>query len=99
MTPFVAGSDTSEAAARSVEATAPRDQDRILASVGARHSDGMTCDELEVALGLSHQTASARVRDLVKAGRIIDSGKRRKTRTGRSAAVYVRAVVTVPHES
>lgn len=47
-----------------------------------------TCDEIEVATGLSHQTASARVRDLVKDGYLVDTGARRATRSGRSARVY-----------
>ena len=94
MMPHVAGSDTSRAAAEAIRPLAPRQQDRALASISARHSDGMTCDEVEMALGMSHQTASARVRDLVKAGAIVDSGKRRPTRTGRKAAVYVVKVAT-----
>ena len=89
MPPHVAGSDTSRAAAEAIRPHAPRQQDRALASIAARYSDGMTCDEVELELGLSHQTASARIRDLVKAGAIVDSGRRRPTRTGRKAAVYV----------
>lgn len=87
--PHVAGSDTSLAAAEAIRPHAPRQQDLVLASIAARYSEGMTCDEVEVALSLSHQTASARIRDLVKAGAIVDSGQRRKTRSGRKAAVYV----------
>lgn len=37
---------------------------------------------------MRHQTASARVRELVLAGLIEDTGKRRKTRSGRGARVY-----------
>lgn len=94
MPPHVAGSDTSRAAAEAIRPHVLRQQDRVLASISARHSDGMTCDEVEVALGLSHQTASARIRDLVKAGAIVDSDIRRPTRTGRKAAVYVAKVPT-----
>lgn len=38
---------------------------------------------------LSHQTASARVRGLVLRGRVKDSGKRRDTRSGRKATVWI----------
>lgn len=52
--------------------------------------NGMTCDEIEVALNMSHQTVSARVRDLVKDRFLImDSGKVRKTRSGRNAIVWM----------
>lgn len=54
-----------------------------------RESGGATCDEVEVALGLRHQTASARLRELVLKGAIKDSGARRLTRSKRKAAVYV----------
>lgn len=50
--------------------------------------DGATCDEVEVVLGLRHQTASARIRDLVIAKRIFDTGRRRLTRSGRKARIY-----------
>ena len=54
---------------------------------------GATCDELELLLGVSHQTASATLRDLQ--GRrgiqraIVDSRARRPTRTGRPAIVWL----------
>lgn len=52
-------------------------------------SDGATDDEIEVRLGLRHQSASARRRELVLLGEIRDSGKRRQTRSGRAAVVWV----------
>ena len=51
---------------------------------------GATCDELEIRLGLSHQTASAAITEMAKSGMIVDSGERRHTRSGRKARVYVR---------
>ncbi len=48
-----------------------------------------TCDEIEVMLGWSHQTVSARINDLHdKYARIEDSGVRRPTRAGRNAIVW-----------
>jgi hypothetical protein len=57
----------------------------------ASNSNGMTCDEVERAYDLKHQTASARITELLKDGRIKPSGSYRKTRTGRNANVYVSA--------
>lgn len=48
---------------------------------------GLTCDEIERKLHLSHQTASARVRELYLADQIIHHGTR-PTRSGRQARVY-----------
>lgn len=49
---------------------------------------GATCDEVERALMLSHQTASARITEAKARAEIIASGERRTTRSGRKAAVY-----------
>lgn len=49
---------------------------------------GATDDELEAYLQIRHQTLSARRRELVQKGYIEASGKRRKTRSGRSATVW-----------
>lgn len=49
---------------------------------------GATCDEIEANTGLSHQTASARMRELALMGRIRKAGERRKTRSGRNAEVW-----------
>lgn len=84
-----AGTDTSAAAAESMKTKAPLLRERVLESIKARHSEGMTCDEAEVALGLSHQTCSARFNELVNLCAIVDSGNRRPTRSGRKAIVYV----------
>ena len=60
------------------------------------HSLGLTCDQVETILGMKHQTASARIRDLASCEppfikvRLGEDGKplRRKTRSGRTARVY-----------
>lgn len=54
-----------------------------------KRKNGLTCYELEKMLNLPHQTASARINDLIKENRIIDSGLRRKTQSGRNAIVWV----------
>lgn len=57
-----------------------------------KYPRGATCDRLEQALGMSHQTTSARLNDLARRGKIVDSGRREKTRTGRPAICW-KAVV------
>ena len=52
---------------------------------------GATCDEIERTSGLSHQTVSARLRELTMRGLVAPSGETRPTRSGRNAAVMVRA--------
>lgn len=85
--PFADGSDTSEEASRRALPRAGSDARRILALIQLH--GGLTCDEVEVLGGFSHQTASARIRGLRKAGWIKDSGSRRPTRTGSPAVVWV----------
>lgn len=84
----VAGCDTSKAAADSMRSTAGSLRNRILEEIQLSGLTGRTCDELEVRHG-RHQTVSARVRELVMQGAIKDSGRRRVTRSGRQARIYV----------
>lgn len=91
MPPYVRGSDTSKLAAASQNPSC--DLNKIMVFLSSR-MDGATCDEVEVALQMRHQTASARMRDLKNAGVVgprinQNTGKsiRRPTRTGRSAEV------------
>lgn len=61
---------------------------RILVYIaGRRDLGGATCDEVEQALELSHQSASARMTELKAKGLIKLAGKR-KTRSGRNAGVW-----------
>lgn len=80
--------ETSLQAHESQKDKAPNDGARILQFIAASTATGCTCDEVETLLQFSHQTASARIRDLSKGGFLVDSGLRRKTRTGRSATVW-----------
>jgi len=82
------GTDTSIAAAYSVEGPVVETlRRRVLITIEQRAS---TCDELEAALGLSHQTVSARVWELRRLGLVADEGLRRQTRSGRAAKVWAR---------
>lgn len=79
--------ETSIQAHKGQKDKAPGDCAKILKYLGD-HATGRTCDHVERVLRMSHQTASARIRDLSKAGKIVDSGRREKTRTGRSAICW-----------
>jgi predicted transcriptional regulator len=86
---YVVGSDTSKAAAESINALSMRGI--ALETIKRAGLHGMTSDELEATIGMRHQTASARIRELALGGNIFDSGQRRKTRSGRNAAVWLAA--------
>lgn len=86
--PHAAGSDTSRGAAIAARAGAARDFQRIFAYI-SEQPDGATQDEVTAALDIITQTAVARINDLKRRNWIRDSGYRRKTRTGRQAAILV----------
>ena len=88
--PFASGSETSRQAAASMKDQSARDRMRVLECILSRGDSGATCDEVEVLLGMVHQSASARVSELFhKYGRITKSGRVRKTRSGRNATVWI----------
>jgi predicted ArsR family transcriptional regulator len=79
--------DTSQAALESLdENTVSRQKHRIFAHI--KSIGGATCWETEQALGILHQTASAHISRLSKAGELIDTDKRRPTGSGRMAIVW-----------
>lgn len=86
--PFVRSSPTSKAAATSIEPTSGTLRAIVLAFIRGRGASGATCEEVEIALGMKHQTASARMRELAQAKLIVENGKRRTTSSGRAAAVW-----------
>lgn len=65
---------------------------QIFELIQAAGAAGRTCDEVERLLGLPHQTASARITELGPnpnmLNLIVDSGLRRKTRSGRLAVAW-----------
>jgi predicted transcriptional regulator len=79
-------SDTSHQAKLAIEPHTGRMETLILEHLqifGPR-----TCDELESELEMLHSTTSARLTALRDKGRIIDSGVRHKTRSGRQAVLW-----------
>ena len=86
---FVRGSDTSRAAAKGIAPSASALRLQILEWIRDLGAWGATSDEIERMYDLKHQTCSARLSELKKSGELIDSGKRRETRSGSKAAVLV----------
>ena len=86
---FVPNSDTSKEAAKSIEKKAPTLRQQVHEFLKKRGSLGATDYEAEQYLKLSHQTASARRRELVLKGLAKDSGARRLTGSGRKATVWI----------
>lgn len=90
--PFASGSETSAEAARKVEPRLETIRGRVLAyfrSCGAR---GSTDDQAVETFGAEHHnTIAPRRTELVKLGLIIKTCRRRETRNGGSAAVWVAA--------
>ena len=92
--PFNRGSETSREAADAAEPHLQRWERIVLAAVRRAGAQGATCDEVETETGLSHQTASARVNALKRPDRpggpeLFAAGRKRPTRSGRKAEVYV----------
>jgi len=88
--PHARGSGTSRAAALMVAPHAATMRDRVYALISARGRYGATTDEVEEALDMKHQTASARVCELARTTppRIRKNGER-LTRSGARAVVWV----------
>jgi hypothetical protein len=61
---------------------------RIAAFVKSQGDKGATCDEVEAALDLTHQSASARFNELKACGVLVSAHRARKTRSGGSAEVH-----------
>jgi hypothetical protein len=81
---------TSKEAAERIAGIAGTLRGKVYELIAASLEYGMTDDEIETVSGLIHQTASARRRELVdKLHLIVDSGRVRKTRSGRNATVWV----------
>ena len=90
------GVDTSIDAAESVSELLSAMRLQVFQEV-LNAEDGLTCDEIEQILGMKHQTASARLNDLMKAEPPVlffvtdektKKPRRRVTRSGRTARIY-----------
>lgn len=85
-----APNDTSERAAQSLNGSKlNRLEAEVFNFIKKRGLKGATDDEVERHLLMRHQTASARRRTLVLKGRVVETGRERRTRSGRWATVWV----------
>lgn len=71
-------------------------QDAMLSRFRAASTTGYTDDELEQAMERTHQSVSATRNTLMRKGYVVDSGQRRRTRSGNPAIVYVPTGKEVP---
>jgi len=76
--------ETSRDAYQSVDVTHLRG--KVLSMI--ERLGGLTCDEAQSLLGMTHQSCSPCFTWLSKDGQIYDSGQRRVTRSGRKAIVW-----------
>lgn len=85
-TPFQAHSDTSREAAVSIKASTATLREQVLEAI-RRHPS--TDEGLSNRLALSPNTCRPRRVELVDRGLVVDSGRREKTASGRSAVVWI----------
>ena len=85
---FVKGSPTSEAAAEAIAPTAGTLRARVLDYLKVCGAYGATDEEVQKALAMNPSTQRPRRIELFDAGLVVDSGEKRKTRSGRNAVVW-----------
>lgn len=83
--------DTSRLAARHVASRVEALRDRCLSKVKAAGSDGLTADEAAELVDETVLSIRPRFTELLRDGKIKDSGLRRRNDSGRSAKVWVAA--------
>jgi hypothetical protein len=85
------GNEQSRAAFAKVRPKAAALRARILAYLRAMRPAGLTCEQLAVRLDIRYVTMAARLSELKRDGLATDSGERRPTSSGATAAVIVAA--------
>ena len=83
------GADTSMSAWESAKQGASNMRQKIRRLIASAGYCGKTCEEVELELGIKHQTASARISELRRDGLIVYGEQRRATSSGSSARVYL----------
>jgi hypothetical protein len=87
--PFSHKSKTSEAAAQSIQTSARTLREKILEAFIEAGAEGLADHEIVQKTGIQLPTVNPRRGELVKLGHICDSGRVRKTKSGRDAVVWV----------
>jgi response regulator of citrate/malate metabolism len=82
------GNEESKEAHGSINGKKAAMYEQILGTLYCSYGRGLTCDEVEERIAMSHQTCSARFSELKRDGLIVSTGERRKTRSGRPAMAY-----------
>lgn len=83
------GVDTSIAAAAAINNALPKLQASVLGVVVGAGQRGATADEVAAALGWERFRVRPRTSELRKAGRIVDSGRRRDSLSGIASIVWI----------
>lgn len=89
--PAQAHSRTSVEAARRISGKSQALRARVFAYIQAQGELGATDEEVQTALGMGGSTQRPRRVDLETAGMVRDSGRTRRTTSGRQAVVWVAA--------
>lgn len=98
--PHARGSDTSAAAAETIKPKRHELQETVLQFVRSAGDEGLTAEEAGAMLAdqrgnpdrydyAVRSTAAARLCELKQLGRVRDSGRRRRNRSGATAAVFI----------
>lgn len=88
--PSVQGSETSEAAARAMPDSQRKiDKARIVAAMRAAGSNGLTDEEGQRLTGIAGDTYRPRRGELLKDNLIVKARRKRMTRSGREAEVWI----------
>jgi len=80
--------DTSMEAADAIAPKIGRLQRMVLAAISEAGADGLTTDELSALLNIDRGSSQPRTSELRLLGLIVDSGQRRKNRSGIRAIVW-----------
>ena len=85
--PSIRGSETSEAAAQAIKPSVTQLQQEVFDAI--QFFGGATDDQVQEFTGLAGSTQRPRRIELVRMGKIKDSGLCAKTRSGRAATIWV----------
>ena len=89
LAPFQRHSETSRRAAIGIHSTKETLRQMVMVALEARGETGATDDELQEELHLDGSTQRPRRIDLMNHGMVRDSGRKRPTRKGRLATVWI----------
>ena len=86
--PYQKHSDTSITAAAEIEPALNKLQRKVLGFLRSQRETGATDEEMQIHLDMNPSTQRPRRIELVARGKVYDSGKKRKTHSGRLAVVW-----------